>query len=156
MKSSPRSFIEHIVQKKGEGNLTPNDLRSCLERVLKEVAAALEVKVAFRYNDQNERRMSGELISELRSTLKRKSASTLGEPIFARLEVCSLVAAAGSHDSGPILSSGDIAAIYEDVLKLNELFLCIECEEYVSTEQFVDHEKKAFCKCGKKHIQWKE
>jgi RecF/RecN/SMC family protein len=156
IKGSPRSFVEHVVTQKGEGSLTANELRTCLERILKEVAAALEVKVAFRFNDENERRMSGELISELRSTLKRKSTDTLSEPIFARLEVCALVATAGSHDSGPVLSSGDIAATCEDILKLNEIFFCAECEEYISIEHFVGHEKKAFCKCGKKYVQWKE
>jgi hypothetical protein len=155
IKDSTKSFVEDIIRRKVAGSLTANHLRICLERVLKDVALALEVKVAFRYDDQNERRMSGELLSELRSTLKKKSAATLGEPIFTRLEVCALVASAGSHDSGPVLSSGDIAAIYEDVLKLNDLFFCAECEEYISTAKYVDHEKKAFCKCGKKQIQWK-
>ena len=120
------------------------------------MAVALEVKVAFRFNDENERRMPGELISELRSILGKKSASTLDEPVFARLEVCGLVATAGSHDSGPVLSSGDIATTYEDILNLNDLFLCTQCEEYISVEHFVGHEKKAFCKCGKKYIPWKE
>jgi len=156
IRDSTKSLIEKIVRKKGDGSLTANDLRICLERMLKDVAVALEVKVAFRYNDENERRMSGELISELRSTLKKKSSATLAEPIFARLEACTLVATTGSHDSGPVLSSGDILAASDDVMKLNDVFFCKDCDGYVSAEKYVNHEKRAFCRCGKKHIEWKE
>ena len=75
IRSSTKSVKEEIVRKKTEGSLTTNDLRTGLERILKDVSAALEVKLAFRYNDENERRMSGELISGLRSELKKQSAA---------------------------------------------------------------------------------
>jgi len=122
----------------------------------KDVAVAFEVKMAFRYNDENERRMPGELISELRSALKKKSATTLYEPIFSRLEACVLVTTTGSHDSGPVLSSGDISAVYEDILRLDDMFFCPDCGRYISVEKYVNHEKKVFCNCGKKHLEWKE
>jgi hypothetical protein len=156
IRGSTKSVKEEIVGKKADGTLTANDLRTCLERILKDVAVALEVKVAFRYNDENERRMSGELISELRSTLKKKSSATLSEPIFSRLEACNLVATTGSHDSGPVLSTGDIAAVYEDILKFDGIFFCTACGRYVSVANYVNHEKKVFCNCGKKYIEWKE
>jgi len=156
IRGSSKSVKEEIIRKKAEGSLTANDLRICLERILKDVSVAFEVKMAFRYNDENERRMSGELISELRSALKKKSATTLCEPIFSRLESCALVTTTGSHDSGPVLSSGDIAAVYEDILRLDDVFFCTACGKYISVEKYVSHEKKAFCNCGKKHIEWKE
>lgn len=156
IRGSTKSVKEEIIRKEAEGTLTANDLRTCLERILKDVSLALEVKMAFRYNDENERRMAGELISELRSTLKKKSAVTLTEPIFSRLEACNMVATTGSHDSGPVLSSGDIAAVYEDILKLDDVFFCAECRRYISVENYVNHEKKVFCNCGKKYIEWKE
>src|SRR6267378_412371 len=156
IRGSTRSVKEEIIRKKAEGSLTANDLRICLERILKDVSVAFEVKMAFRYNDENERRMSGELISGLRSALKKKSASTLCEPIFSRLEACALVTTTGSHDSGPVLSSGDIAAVYEDVFRLDDVFFCTACGKYISVEKYVSHEKKAFCNCGKKHLEWKE
>jgi hypothetical protein len=155
-RESSRSLKEEIARKKSDGSLSANDLRTCLERILKDVCSALEVKVAFRYNDENERRMPGELISELRSTLKKKSAETLAEPIFSCLETCNLITTAGSHDSGPILSSGDIAVAYESVLKLDELFFCSKCSKYVSVEWYVNHQKKVFCRCGSAHLEWRE
>jgi hypothetical protein len=100
--------------------------------------------------------MSGELISELRSTLKKKSLATLAEPIFATLETCNLVATTGSHDSGPVLSSGDIAVAYEEVLKLDQVFSCAKCRKYISIENYVGHQKKIFCDCGGAHLEWKK
>jgi hypothetical protein len=156
IKESTILLKQEITRKKNEGSLTANDLRICLERILKDISLALEVKVAFRYNDENERRMSGELLSALRSNLKKKSPDILNEAVFARLEVCSLVATTGSHDSGPVLSSGDIETVYGDVLALDALFCCGECGKYASVVRFVHHEKKIFCVCGKKHLDWKE
>jgi AAA15 family ATPase/GTPase len=156
VRASTKSVKEEVVRKKTDGSLTANDLRTCLERILKDVSLGLEVKVAFRYNDENERRMSGELISELRSVLKKKSTTTLSEPIFSRLEACALVATTGSHDSGPVLSSGDIAAVYDDVLKLDALFFCEDCGRHISVAGYVNHEKKTFCHCGKKYLDWKD
>ena len=66
------------------------------------------------------------------------------------------MATTGSHDSGPVLSSGDIAAVFEDILKFDDLFFCAKCGKYVSVENYVNHEKKAFCNCGSKDIAWKE
>jgi hypothetical protein len=66
------------------------------------------------------------------------------------------VTTTGSRDSGPVLSSGDIAAVYEDILRLDDVFFCTDCGRYISVEEYVNHEKKAFCNCGKKHIEWKE
>jgi len=150
------SFKDEIAQKKTDGSLSANDLRTCLERILKDVCAALEVKLAFRYNDENERRMSGELIIELRSTLKKKSPGTLAEPVFSCLETCNLITTTGSHDSGPILSSGDIAVAYEYVLNLDKLFFCSKCRRYVSVDQYVSHERKIFCGCGSVHVEWRD
>ena len=100
--------------------------------------------------------MTGELISELRSTLKKKSADTLAEPIFSSLETCNLVTTTGSHDSGPVLTSGDILAAYDYILKLDELFFCSKCHKYVSVERYVSHEKRVFCACGSSYLEWKE
>jgi hypothetical protein len=155
-KGSPGSFKDEMLRKKTDGSLSANDLRTCLERILKDVCSALEVKVAFRCNDENERRMPGELISELRSTLRKKSPGTLAEPIFCSLETCNLIATTGSHDSGPVLSPGDVAIASEYVLKLDGLFSCSKCRKYVSVERYVSHEGKVFCSCGSAHLEWKQ
>src|SRR6266702_4513751 len=109
LKTSSKDAKEQISSKKKDGTSTANELRTAMERMLKDIGLALEVKMAFRFNDQNERRMPGELLSELRSTLKKKSPASLSNPAFSKLETCSLVVTTGSHDSGPVLSSGDIA-----------------------------------------------
>jgi len=156
LKSSSRNVKDQISSKKKDGSLTANELRTAMERILKDIGFGLEVKMAFRFNDQNERRMPGELLSELRSTLKKKSAGSLSNPAFSKLETCSLVTTTGSHDSGPVLSSGDVATCCEDLLNLDDQFCCRECGTYVTVERLVSHEAKIFCKCGKKFVEWKE
>jgi len=155
-KSSSKSMKAQIQAKRKDGTLAANELRTGMERMLKDIGFSLEVKVAFRFNDQNERRMPGELLSELRSTLKKKSPGILAQPVFSKVETCSLVTTTGSHDTGPILSSGDIATSCDDLLALDSEFYCEECTSYVSVERYVRHEDKIFCKCGKKSIPWNE
>ena len=156
LRESSISLKKEIDVKKQEGSLTPNELRIWLERILKDICYVLGVKLAFRFNDENERRMGGELLSELRARLKKKSPDILQESVFSRLEACGLVATTGSHDSGPVVSSGDIDTAYSDVRTLDALFFCEPCGKYVSVEGFVQHEKKIFCPCGKKWLNWKE
>jgi hypothetical protein len=155
LKTSARNLKERSAQKEQEGTLSANDLRTLLERILKDLALALAVKMAFRRNDQNERRMPGELLSELRATLKKKSPATLSDPVFRRLDASGLVTRVGSHDSGPVLSSGDIKACFEDIIAFDKLFCCSHCRRYVSVDTYVGRDHKVFCKCGKKHLEWK-
>ncbi len=84
LKSSSRDLREETIHKKQDGTLSANDLRNWLEKTLKDICYALEVKLSFRHNDENERRMPGEMISELRATLKWKSPVMLETPVFSR------------------------------------------------------------------------
>jgi hypothetical protein len=147
---------EYISQKKHTGTLTANELRTVLEKLLKEIAFALEVKFAFRYNDQNERRMPGELLSELRAKLNKRSPEVVKSSAFSQLGVSTLVTTVGSHDSGPVVSPGDIDTTADDILNFNHEFWCKDCGHYVAIERFVQHEERVYCKCGKKHLDWKE
>ena len=72
-----------IEQKRNKYDVS-NDIRKLLEASLKEICQALEVKLPFRFNDKNERRMSGELLSELRATVNRKCPSLKGHASFAK------------------------------------------------------------------------
>ena len=155
LKSSSKDAKAKLASKKADGTVTANDVRNGLERFLKEIGFALEVKMAFRFNDQNERRMPGELLSELRSTLNKKSPMVLSNAVFGNLESSNLIATTGSHDSGPVLSSGDIITTCEDVLNLDDQFRCSDCNTYTSVERLVEHEKKIYCKCGKRSLDWK-
>jgi hypothetical protein len=156
LKTSTKSLKESVAQKAANGSITPNDIRTLLEHLAKEICYRIEVKVAFRFNQENERRMSGELLSALRATLKKKSPETNDSPVLVRLETSNFVTSMGSHDSGPVISSGDVMVCYQDILELDKLFCCPNCKAYLSTERFVEHEGKIYCKCGQSSLSWKE
>jgi hypothetical protein len=69
MAPSSADWKELVAEKRKKYDVS-NDIRKLLEASLKEICRALEVKVAFRFNDENEHRMSGELLSALRSTIR--------------------------------------------------------------------------------------
>jgi recombinational DNA repair ATPase RecF len=154
LKTSFKDLLSDISQKKASGQLTANDLRRALERILKELCLSLEVKVSFRFNDENERRMAPELLNALKSTLRKKNPQLGEDEVLKRLETSSLVTNAGSHDSEFTISAGDLDTTYEDILDLQKLFSCPDCSRFVNIEFLVG--KKAHCKCGKKSIDWKE
>ena len=150
---SPASFKEIIAQKKGKDDVT-NDLRKLLEMVLKEICASLEVKVAFRFNDWNEKRMADELINQLRSTLSDKSPDLKKHAVFSDMAGSALVANLVSHDNTDKIVGEDIDVLLEDIEKLVSIFTCPECERYISANIEVPGEKAISCKCGKTRIPW--
>lgn len=151
---SPASLKEIIARKKGKYDVT-NDLRKLLEMVLKEISASLEVKVAFRFNEWNEKRMADELISQLRSTLGNKSPDLKNNDVFSELAGSALVANLDSHDNTDKIFGGDIDVLLEDIEKLVSLFSCPKCERYISARFEVPGGKAISCKCGKTQIPWK-
>jgi ABC-type cobalamin/Fe3+-siderophores transport system ATPase subunit len=151
---SPASLKEIIAQKKGKDDVT-NDLRKLLEMVLKEICALLEVKVAFRFNEWNEKRMADELISQLRSTLSDKSPDLKSNDVFSDLAGSALVANLVSHHNTDKIVGEDIDVLLEDIKRLVSLFSCPECERYISARIEVPGEKAVSCKCGKTQIPWK-
>lgn len=151
---TPASLKEIIAQKKGKDDVT-NDLRKLLEMVLKEICASLEVKVAFRFNEWNEKRMADELISQLRSTLGDKSPDLKKHAVFSDLAGSALVANLVSHDNADNIVGEDIDVLLEDIEKLASLFTCPECGRYISAKIEVPGEKAVSCKCGKTRIPWK-
>jgi hypothetical protein len=151
---SANDLIALIAAKRQKFDVS-NDLRKILEATLKEICCALEVKMAFRYNDQNERRMSGELMSELRATVNRKCAKLKGHEIFSHLEGSNLIATLGSHDNPETITGGDIDVALGDIAKLRSLFECQGCRRYVEAKNVVPGQNKISCKCGNKEIEWK-
>jgi recombinational DNA repair ATPase RecF len=151
---SPASLKEIIAQKKGKDDVA-NDLRKLLEMVLKEICASLEVKVTFRFNEWNEKRMADELISQLRSTLGDKSPDLKKHDVFSDLAGSALVANLVSHDNADKIVGEDIDVLLEDIEKLVSLFTCPECGRYISAKIEVPGDKAVSCKCGKKQIPWK-
>jgi recombinational DNA repair ATPase RecF len=154
LENSPASLRDIIEQKKGKENVT-NDLRMLLELVLKNICHALEVKVSFRFNDINEKRMSDELISQLRSTLKEKSPELLKTQIFSELAGSALIANLVSHDNQDKIVGEDIDVLLEDIKKLVSLFVCNECNRHIRVDIPIPGTKTISCKCGKSQIPWK-
>lgn len=157
MKGSPQDTRELIKIKRAQGHEVANDVRILLEEVLKEICHGLEAKVAFRFNDRNEQRMTGDLLPALRGTLKTKSPALNGEPIWGQLETSNLLGSIGSHDNPKEISPGDIDVALEDIDKFEKLFRCGgKCKQLVYRESYVEADKKLSCKCGGMTIPWKE
>lgn len=158
LKESAKDLRELIKWKRSQHLDVTNDVRRLMEKNLKEVCHALKVKVDFRYNDTNEKRMNGELLAALRGTINKKSASLKNHPIFAKLDGSNAVGTAGSHDNPERISHGDIAVALQDIDELEQLFRCeVEvCSKLVSIERPVPGDKRIACVCGKKTIDWKE
>ncbi|MCY6380234.1 AAA family ATPase [Hoeflea prorocentri] len=154
LENSPATLKEIIEQKKGKEDVT-NDLRKLLELVLKNICHALEVRVAFRFNDINERRMADELISQLRSTLKSKSPDLLKTQIFSELAGSALIANLVSHDNPDKIVGEDIDVLLEDIEKLVSLFVCEHCSRHIRADIAVPGAKAISCRCGKTQIPWK-
>lgn len=152
---SPATFRSLIEAKRGKLDVT-NDLRKLLEATLKEICYALEVRVAFRFNDVNERRMADELTSQLRSTLKSKSPETAKHSVFSDLAGSALIANLGSHDNPEPIVGKDIDVVLEDIDKLAALFICGNCNRPVRADANVPGEKKVSCRCGHCKIDWKD
>lgn len=147
--------VRALIDAKRQRYDVSNDLRKLLEATLKEICYSIEAKTAFRFNDQNERRMSGELLSELRSTVNRKCPSLKGHRIFSDLEGSNLVVTIGSHDNPEAIAGGDIDVALGDIEKLIGLFECNSCNRYVSAKSVVAGQHTITCKCGRMKLDWR-
>jgi hypothetical protein len=131
-----------------------NDLRKLLEHILKQISFNLEVKMKYLPDGLNERRMIGEILSELRGKLNREKCNAKDAPILNRLVTSSLITSKSSHDSPPFQSKGDIQQVMKDIDEFEDLFFCPNCRKYVSTEFGDKAGKKVKCRCGKKEVDW--
>ncbi|MDE0398474.1 MAG: hypothetical protein OXL96_11790 [Candidatus Poribacteria bacterium] len=154
MDESPAILKAITEKKKGKEDVT-NDLRKLLESVLKEICCALEVKVSFRFNDMNEKRMSDELLARLRSSLKEKSPNLEKNSIFPDLAGSALIANLDSHDNPDKIVGEDADVLLEDIEKLISLFYCAECHRPIQARARVPRTKEISCNCGKSTIPWK-
>ena len=149
--------LRELITEKRKKYDVSNDIRKLVEASLKEICYALEVKLRFRFNDDNERRMSGELLSELRATVNRKCPPLRGDAAFSNLEGSNLVATVGSHDNpDETITGGDIDVALADIDALKDLFTCKDCGRYVEAERQLSGQNKITCKCGKKELNWKQ
>lgn len=134
--------------KKSDSSELGNMIRKYLERLLKDICHDCEVRVKFLFNDQNENRMSNELLSELKSKLKDRKCEIKDEPIFDRLSGSVFIGNRTSHDSSFSESIGDLKMFYSDVLELEKLFRCNQCGKLISKKYCDSTEDKIKCYCG--------
>jgi len=136
-----------------------NPIRIYLEHSLKEICINLDVKVSFRYNDFNEKRMPDELINALKSRIKEKSTELKEEfPTIERVANSALFGNLLSHDNPFDPKIGDLNAFWADILALEEIFICdkVDCKRpKVSIKNYDNVARKIRCGCGQTTYDWK-
>jgi len=136
--------------KTGLGNL----IRKYLEGLLKEISEEIEVYVKYRSNEKNEGRMVNELLSELKSKINKQPSKEIFEPIIKKIISSVFIANKDSHNSSFDPSIGDCRAFWEDVVSLEKLFYCENCNKPISKRYYDKFEKKIRCQCGHLKYDW--
>lgn len=161
LEEKPNDIKELIENSIASGNidLLGNPIRKYLEHILKNVCLNLEVKVSFRYNDINEKRMPDELLNELKAKINKCSNDLKAKlPAIDRLANSSQLGNLLSHDNSFNPKIGDLKAFWSDILVLEEMFVCKDsnCKKNnVSLKNYDTVEKKIRCGCGKTKYDWK-
>ena len=147
---------QRIKQKLVDNDKTElgNSMRKYLERLLKEISEDIEVYVKYRSNELNEDRMSNELLSELKSKINKQPSKEIFEPIIKKMISSVFIANKDSHNSSFDPSIGDCRAFWEDVVSLEKLFYCEQCNKLISKRYYDNVEKKIRCKCGHLKYDW--
>ena len=149
-----KEMIEDKIKKSDSSDLG-NMVRRYLEKLLKETCFCWGAKVNFLYNDQNENRTSNELLSELRSTLKRRKSEPKDHRVWDRLSQSVFIGHKASHDSGYLEDINDVKAFYDDVLELEALFCCSKCSKYIAIKYCDPVKHTIRCSCGGITYSWK-
>jgi ABC-type dipeptide/oligopeptide/nickel transport system ATPase subunit len=133
-----------------------NIIRKYLEGFLKEICEKIEVRVKYLSNEKNETRMANELLSELKSLINKQPCKDQISPSIEKLLVSKFIADKDSHsDPTYTPSTGDIRALWDDVLDLYKKLYCKECLKTISAEFYDNVSKKIQCKCGQLTYEWK-
>ena len=155
---APKTLKEEIQAQidSGDGSGLGNKARKYLERVLKDIAIKLHVKVVYRPNVRNESRMANELLIDLKSRLKDVNCTDLLEnPVIDRLVDSTSIANKDSHDSYAVMEFGDLKSHWQDVQDFEKLFFCEACSTHVSTKFAASGDNKVQCKEGHLSYSWK-
>jgi len=137
-----------------------NDMRRYLERVLKQVALNLEVKVKFLYNDTNEDRMCYELLTDLKGKINKHAGQDMkNNRTIDRLMFSSFIGSKASHDSSFKPTIGDLEGFWGDIRHLESAVCCDEesCKHRSVSLKYYDNVRKTVnCGCGKLSYSWKK
>lgn len=143
---------------KGNVEILGNPIRKYLEHSLKEICANLEVKVNFKFNESNEKRMSDELLNELKSKISKSSNDLKSKmPIIDRIINSNILGNLLSHDNPFSPKLGDLKAFWVDLNDMEKLFYCQEptCKKPVLIKHYDTVKKRIRCGCGKLNYDWK-
>lgn len=137
-----------------------NPMRRYLEAKLKDICMNLDVKVSFRLNDVNEKRMPNELLNELKSRIGKKGKQELkGKlPIIDRVSNSSVLGNLLSHDNPFNSKLGDLKSFWDDIKELERIFYCQDptCKKpAVSMKNYDTIASKIRCGCDKTKYDWK-
>lgn len=158
---TPIELKERIEISISEGKIEGlgNPLRIYLEHLLKQICLDLDVKVSFRFNDQNEKRMPDELINALKSRIKEKSTGLKEKlPTIDRVASSGLFGNLLSHDNPFEPRIGDLRAFWSDIKELEGIFICSQegCRRpKVSFRNYNIVTKEISCGCGFTKYDWK-
>lgn len=138
-----------------------NPVRKYLEAKLKDICLNLDVKVSFRLNDINEKRMPDELLNELKSKINKNGGQDIKAkiPVIERVASSSLLGNLLSHDNPFNPKLGDLKAFWADIKELETIFYCQEstCKRpKVSLKNYDNVAKKVRCGCDTTKYEWKE
>lgn len=140
--------------------LLGNPIRKYLEHSLKEICVNLDVKVSFRFNDINEKRMPDEMLNELKSKINKSSSELKVQiPVIERVTNSSILGNLLSHDNPFNPKLGDLTAFWSDVLEFEKLFNCQDTtctKPKVSLKNYDTVAKKVRCGCDKTKYDWKD
>jgi len=158
--SDLKEFIERELSNSSVETLG-NPIRKYLEAILKDIALNLEVKVSFRLNEVNEKRMPDELLNELKSKINKNGGQDIKAkvPIIERVANSSILGNLLSHDNPFNPKLGDLKAFWADIKELETIFYCQEtnCKRpKVSIKNYDNVLKKIRCGCDKTKYEWKE
>lgn len=152
-----REIIE-LNLSKGNVDLLGNPIRKYLEHSLKEICANLEVKVNFKFNEVNEKRMPDELLNELKSKINKSSNELKAQmPIIDRIINSNILGNLLSHDNPFSPKLGDLKAFWADLNEIEKLFYCQEttCKKPILVKHFDTVKKRIRCGCDKTSYDWK-
>ncbi len=153
IENTPGEQLEDCQEalKKGQVEFAAPIIRTYIENRLKALSEKLGVRFRFRQGSQNEERMSGELLSELKRELNDcKFFNVVDDKIFNELEASTFIVNYGSHDRTPDVAGlviGDVNFAFERIDVLENIFKCPNCTKYVWN--IVDRGSyRMQCKCG--------
>lgn len=155
-----KEFIERELSNSSVETLG-NPIRKYLEAKLKDICLHLDVRVRFKLNDMNEKRMPDELLSELKSKINTNGGQDLKAkvPVIERVANSSLLGNLLSHDNPFNPKLGDLKAFWADTKELENIFYCQETtctRPKVSIKNYDNVAKKIRCGCDTTKYDWKE